>query len=64
MEQRYNLMKNGECIGTYNGFQVEMLYMEWAEKWLKKYPKDRDCLYLQLTAKYMENNNLEFVKVN
>lgn len=30
MEQRYNLMKNGECIGTYNGFQVEMLYMEWA----------------------------------
>ena len=38
--------------------------MEWAEKWLKKHPKDRDYLYLQLTAKYMENNNLEFVKAN
>lgn len=35
MEQRYNLMKNNECIGTYPGFQVEMLYMKWAEKWLK-----------------------------
>ena len=64
MEMKYSLMKNGECIGTYNSFQVEMLYMEWAEKWLKKHPKDRDCLYLQLTAKYMENNNLEFVKAN
>lgn len=57
-------MKNNECIGTYTGFQVEMLYMKWAEKWLKKHPKDRDCLYLQLTAKYMENTNLEFVKAN
>ena len=64
MEQRYNLMKNNECIGTYTGFQVEMLYIKWAEKWLKKHTKGRDCLYLQLTAKYMENNNLEFVKDN
>lgn len=27
MEQKYNLMKNGKCIGTYSGFQVEMLYV-------------------------------------
>ena len=41
-----------------------MLNMEWAEYWLKKHPNDRDCLYIQLTAKYMKDNNLEFVKVN
>lgn len=64
MEQKYNLMKNDKCIGIYSGFQVEMLYMEWAEYWLKKHPNDRDCLYIQLTAKYMKDNNLEFVKVN
>ena len=64
MEQKYNLMKNDKCIGTYSGFQVEMLYMEWAEYWLKKHHNDRDCLYIQITAKYMKDNNLEFVKVN
>lgn len=64
MTQKYNLKKNGECIGTYSDFQVEMFYMKWDEEWLKKHPKDKDYLYLQLTSKYMENNSLEFVKAN
>lgn len=64
MEKEYGVFESGKCINEYNGFQLEMFYMECAEKYLKKHPKYRDLLYCQLTGKYMEENNLTVFKIN
>ena len=63
-KKEYGTFENGKCINKYDDFQLEMFYMECAEKYLKKHPEDRDLLYCQLAGKYMEENNLEVLRIN
>lgn len=63
MNSQYAIFKGNKKIGEYDGLHVELLFMEYAEKWLKKNPKDRDCLYIQCTSKYMDKNNLRIEKI-